>query len=147
MTDAKALRRRRRIANWPVIRLLRLGVPMLNTYLLTVEGRKTGQPHTVPLSLPEYNGERYLVGSRGETNWVKNVRAAGKVTMSRGREYQVVPVAELDPDDAATVLRAFTEQVPFADRLLGRSKHDSIEEFRVIARSFPVFKLEGFKLE
>jgi deazaflavin-dependent oxidoreductase (nitroreductase family) len=146
MASAQALRTRRRIANWPVTRLLRLGVPILNTYLLTVEGRKTGQPHTIPVSLPEYNGERFLVGSRGETNWIKNVRAAGKATMSRGREYQVLPVTELDLDDAAPVLRAFTEQVPFADRLLGRSKDDPIEEFRKTAQSFPVFRLEGFKL-
>jgi deazaflavin-dependent oxidoreductase (nitroreductase family) len=146
MADAKTLRRRRRIANWPVIRLLRLGIPLLNTYLLTVKGRNTGQLHTVPLSLPEYNGERYLVGSRGETNWVKNVRATESVTISRGREYQVLPVTELNPGDAAPVLRAFTEQVPFANRLLGRSKNDSIEEFREIAGSFPVFRLEGFKL-
>lgn len=146
MADKNALRRRRRLANWPVTRLLRLGVPLLNTYLLTVEGRKTGTPHTIPVSLPDYNGDRFLVGSRGETNWVKNVRAAGKVTMSRGREYQILPVTELDPADAAPVLRAFTEQVPFADRLLGRSTKDSLELFKETAQHHAVFKLEQFRL-
>jgi deazaflavin-dependent oxidoreductase (nitroreductase family) len=146
MANAKALRRRRRLANWPVIRLLRLGIPLINTYLLTVEGRKTGQLHTIPLSIVEYNGDRYLVGSRGETNWVKNVRAAGKVTISRGRRYQVLPVTELDPADAAPVLHAFANQVPFADWLLGRSRKDSVEQFREIAQHHPVFKLEQFKL-
>jgi deazaflavin-dependent oxidoreductase (nitroreductase family) len=146
MADAKALRRRRRLANWPVIRLLRLGLPLMNTYLLTVKGRKTGQQHTIPLSIAEYNGDRYLVGTRGETNWVKNVRAAGKVTISRGRRYQVMPVTELDPANAAPVLHAFTNQVPFANRLLGRSKNDPVEKFREIAQRHAVFKLEHFRL-
>jgi deazaflavin-dependent oxidoreductase (nitroreductase family) len=146
MADAKALRRRRRLANWPVIRLLRLGLPLMNTYLLTVKGRKTGQQHTIPLSIAEYNGDRYLVGTRGETNWVKNVRAAGKVTISRGRRYQVMPVTELDPANAAPVLHAFTNQVPFANRLLGRSKNDPVEKFQEIAQRHAVFKLEHFRL-
>ena len=92
---------RRKIANWPVKRLLGLGVPLPNTYLMTVPGRKTGERHTIPLTLVEHEGQRHLVGTRGEVNWVRNVRAAGQVTLSRGRAYEILPVTELEPEQAA----------------------------------------------
>ncbi len=46
---------------------------------LTVRGRRSGQPHTTPLGGPfEYAGGRYLVSGRGQTQWARNLRAAGR---------------------------------------------------------------------
>lgn len=60
-----------RIAN-PVTR--RLGL----FPTLTVIGRSSGHRITVPLGEPlEFEGHRYLVSGRGETHWVRNLRAAG----------------------------------------------------------------------
>lgn len=139
MPDAVTLRRR--IANWPVKRLLRLGVPIPNTYLMTVIGRKSGERHTIPLTLVEYDGHRHLVGTRGEVNWVKNVRAAGQITLSRGREYEILPVTELEPEQAAPVIRKFTNKVPFSGRIMNVSPDAPIDEFVQAARRHPVFRL------
>ena len=60
-----------RIVN-PIVQ--RLG----GTLVLTVPGRQSGQPRTVPLGRPfDLDGVRYLVGGGGETQWVPNLRAAG----------------------------------------------------------------------
>lgn len=132
---------RRRIANWPVKRLLGLGLPIPNTYLMTVTGRNSGKRHTIPLSTVEYDGYRHLVGTRGEVNWVMNVRSAGQVTLSRGRTGEILPVTELEPERAAPVIRKFTDEVPFSGRLMNVSPDASLEEFEETARRHPVFRL------
>jgi F420H(2)-dependent quinone reductase len=45
--------------------LLRAGVKMGTASLLTVRGRKSGQPHTVPVLLVEQGGQRWLVAPYG----------------------------------------------------------------------------------
>jgi hypothetical protein len=44
--------------------LLRAGVNMGTTSLLTVRGRKSGQPHTVPVIPVEQDGHRFLIARR-----------------------------------------------------------------------------------
>ena len=48
---------------WIVKGLLRLGVPMGPMVLLTVRGRKSGQPRTTPVDLFEGSGRSYLVST------------------------------------------------------------------------------------
>lgn len=64
--------------------LLRAGVKMGTTSLLTVRGRKSGQPHTVPVVLVEQDGQRFLVAPYGVVQWVRNIRVAGTATLTRG---------------------------------------------------------------
>ena len=66
----------RRLINWVIGVLLRLGVSPPHTYLLTVRGRKSGQPYSTPVTLVEEAGERWLVAPYGEVGWVRNARAA-----------------------------------------------------------------------
>jgi deazaflavin-dependent oxidoreductase (nitroreductase family) len=48
------------------------------TLVLTVRGRQSGEPRKVPLGRPfDVDGVRYLVAGGGETQWVRNLRAAG----------------------------------------------------------------------
>ena len=61
--------------------LLRAGVKLVGPgnypmYLLTVRGRKSGQPRTVPIVLLEQHGQRYLAATYGMVDWVRNLRAA-----------------------------------------------------------------------
>lgn len=72
------------------------GVPVL---LLTVAGRKTGQPHTTAVGYFEHEGGYLVVGSAGglpqDPQWFKNLRAAGRAQVQVGRQVRQVTVREL----------------------------------------------------
>ena len=51
---------------------------------LMVRGRKTGHWRSVPVNVFELDGQRYLVAPQGETDWVRNLRAAGGGSSSTG---------------------------------------------------------------
>jgi deazaflavin-dependent oxidoreductase (nitroreductase family) len=80
--------------------LLRLGVPMGPNTLLTVRGRTSGEPRTVPVAVTEADGRRWVIGAYGDVNWVRNLRAAGggEIVLD-GRETKVTAV-ELDQTEA-----------------------------------------------
>ncbi|KGM15674.1 hypothetical protein N867_06475, partial [Actinotalea fermentans ATCC 43279 = JCM 9966 = DSM 3133] len=78
----------RRAVNRVMSALVRAGLGPRRTYLLTVVGRTTGRPFTTPVSLVERDGERWLVAPYGAVSWVRNARAAGVVTVRRGRRVE-----------------------------------------------------------
>jgi len=81
----------------PVARpLLAAGVPLGPNGLLTVRGRTTGQPRTTPVAVIEIAGRRWIWAPWGEVNWVRNLRVAGRGTITvRGRRTDV-RATELD---------------------------------------------------
>jgi deazaflavin-dependent oxidoreductase (nitroreductase family) len=126
--------------------LLRAGVKLVGPrnypmYLLTVRGRKSGQPHTIPIVILEQNGKRYLASPYGIVNWVRNLRAAGEAILTRGRCAETVTARELPQGDAALVLRADIKRNPFA-RYFGVTADSSLEEFERATVSHPLFVLE-----
>jgi len=53
---------------------------------LAVRGRTSGEWRTVPVNVLELDGRRYLVAPRGDTQWVRNLRATGRGELRwRGR--------------------------------------------------------------
>jgi deazaflavin-dependent oxidoreductase (nitroreductase family) len=73
--------------------------------LITVRGRKTGVPRTTPVALVEIDGKRWVIGTFGETNWVRNLRAAGEATLSVGSRREEVRSVELTPEEGAVFFR------------------------------------------
>ena len=57
-----------RISNAMTTFLLRMGVKMGSMNLLTVRGRKSGQPRTNPVTLVELDGDRLLIAPFGSVN-------------------------------------------------------------------------------
>ena len=53
--------------------------------VLTVRGRKSGEPHSMPVTPIERGGAVWLVSPYGTVAWVRNLRAAGELTLSRAR--------------------------------------------------------------
>jgi deazaflavin-dependent oxidoreductase (nitroreductase family) len=98
-----------RASNWIVERLMRAGVRIgpsrFPFVLLTVRGRKSGQSRTTPVVAAEYDGKRYLIGTFGSVNWVRNLRAAGEATLTRGRRAEQISVVELTPAEASPFLK------------------------------------------
>jgi hypothetical protein len=65
---------------------------------LAVRGRRTGKTQRVPVIPVEVDGTRYLVSPRGETDWAKNLRAAGDAELDGERvDAHELPVEERDP--------------------------------------------------
>ena len=72
------------------------GSPVL---LLTVPGRKSGQPHTVPVAYAMRDGAYYLAATSGgsptEPQWIRNLRATPSATIEVGRSTHTVEVEVL----------------------------------------------------
>ena len=111
-------------------------------YLLTVRGRKSGQPRTVALAIIDRNGKRYVGSPYGIVDWVRNLRAAGEATLTRGRRSETVNARELPKGEAALLLREEIKSGnPFA-HYYGVTADSSHEEFERAVVSHPLFVLE-----
>src|SRR5215470_10285104 len=99
--------------------LLAAGVPMGPDVLLTVRGRKSGVPHTTPVTLCEYAGRRGLISPFGETDWARNLRAAGEATISFRRRTEEVTAVELAAPEAAAFIRDVLAPVARQTRIGG----------------------------
>src|SRR5215472_2719210 len=63
--------------NSAVASLTKMGISVYGSRILAVRGRKSGEWRTTPVNPLTLEGERYLVAPRGNTQWVRNMRAAG----------------------------------------------------------------------
>jgi deazaflavin-dependent oxidoreductase (nitroreductase family) len=121
--------------------LLKLGWMPGPTYLLTVRGRRTGRPFSTPVTLVEEGGPRWLVAPYGDVGWVRNARAAGQVTLSRGRRSETLPIRELPPAEAAPVLQRYVTRVPITRPYFDVRPDSPLAAFIQEAPRHPVFRL------
>jgi deazaflavin-dependent oxidoreductase (nitroreductase family) len=132
----------RRVINRLIRGLLRLGVPLPHTYILSVRGRKSGRMYSTPVTLIEDNGARWLVAPYGEVSWVKNARASGEVTLRRGRRTETVKLVELAPEEAAPILKRYLIRIPVVRPFFDVTPHSIDQEFVGEASRHPVFRIE-----
>lgn len=92
-----------RVVRWLADR----GVNLAGAHNLTVIGRVSGQPQTVPVNPVRIDGVDYLVAVRGETQWVRNARAAGRAELRVGRRVRQVGLAEVEPALRGPILREY----------------------------------------
>ena len=132
--------------------LLRFGVrltifgPMM---LLTVRGRKTGKPRSVPVDLHERDGRLFLIATHGVGNWVYNLRAAGEGILSLGWSRQAFTAVELTPEAAGSVIKVVFGPLLASGGVrgaalrqnLGVTADASLHDYINAARSHPVFEL------
>jgi hypothetical protein len=117
-------------------------------YLVTLEvaGRQSGKIISFPLAMTVMNGERYLVSMLGaETNWVRNVEAAGGKARLRHGISEEVMLEEVDVSQRAPILKAYLQHAPGARPHMAISKDAPIAVFVKIAAEYPVFRLEIVK--
>jgi len=129
-------------------KLLRLGRVLGPNALLTVRGRKSGEPRTTPVALVEIGGRRWVIGTFGEVNWVRNLRAAGEGEISAGRHHERIKARELSRAEAA---RFFADVLgPYVSsgaikrlvlRVLGAS--EIVRDPAAAADKRPVFELHA----
>ena len=128
----------------PLIGLLtRLGLSVWGSRELAVRGRTSGEIRRTPVNVLTVDGERFLVAPRGETQWVRNLRAAGTCDLRVGRRVETVTATELTDDAKPAVLRPYLrrwkwEVGQFFD---GVGPDASDEELLAVASGYPVFQL------
>ena len=135
----------RNVFNRTVRRLTRLGVSVRGSRELRVRGRVTGDWHTIPVNLLTLDGDRYLVAPRGQTQWVRNIRAAGGGELRVGRRVEVFRAVEVDDEVKPAILRAYlrrwkAEVGVFFD---GVGPDATDEQLAQIAPGYPVFTVEA----
>lgn len=131
-----------RVESALLIALVRTGLPMGTTSLLTVRGRKSGQPHTIPVVLVEQDGQRWIVAPYGEVQWVRNIRVSGTATLTRGRRSEAISVTELPAHEAASVLKQYLSKVSGGVRsYFDATTNSPVEAFEREASRHPVFQI------
>ncbi len=124
--------------------LLRLGLPVGPSVLLSVRGRKSGKIYTIPVALVENSGTSFLVAAFGEVNWVRNLRAAGQAHLTRRRRTEAVGVVELEAREAAPILKQFlreSQRVSFIKPYFRVTTQSSLVDFEQEALHHPVFRI------
>lgn len=124
--------------------LQKLGIVVGPVRVLTVPGRKSGQPRSTPVTPFVLQDSRYVVGYP-HADWVLNARAASAGTIIRGRESERVAFAELSAEQARPVLRAFPDKVPRGVGFYKRSglvEQGTADEFEALAGRCAVFRLD-----
>lgn len=123
----------------------KLGIPTGPAMVLTVPGRRSGDPRSTPMTPFEWHGGLYVVAGYPGADWAANARAAGVGTLSRGRRSRRVKIIELTADQARPVLRAFSVEVPVGVAFAKRSglvRDGTADEFEALAGRIAVFRFD-----
>ncbi len=131
----------RRALNAAMIAALRRGLGPPHVFLLETRGRRTGAVRTTPVSLVEGDDGRFLISPYGTPAWVLNARAAGEVTLRKGKSAETLAITELDAPDAAPVLRRYVTQERIVRPWFDAKPGDPDDAFAAEAPRHPVFRL------
>ena len=132
-------------------RMLGIGIPLGPNALITVRGRKSGEPRTTPVALIEIDGKRWVSSPFGDVNWVRNLRAAGHATVTIGRRAELVTATELSAPEKVGFFRdlmgPFVRRIPLGlGRLMVGSvlgAKDIVDDPIGAAERHPVFELHA----
>jgi len=83
----------------------------LGSPTLTVRGRTSGLPITTPLAPFDFEGARYLVGGGGETQWVRNLRAAAEGELRAKGTHQDFRAVEIDGAERDRIVAAYRDHM------------------------------------
>lgn len=121
----------------------RVGLNFFGAKVLTVEGRKSGIPRSVLVNPIEINDVTYLLSPRGETQWVRNTRVAGNVSLLRGRISSTYQATEItDPTLKLRVMKTYLTRWSWqVQSLMGVSKGSPDKELSAILENHPMFLL------
>jgi deazaflavin-dependent oxidoreductase (nitroreductase family) len=131
--------------NETVARLTKMGVSVYGSRILYIRGRKSGEWRTTPVNpLSLADGARYLVAPRGNTQWVRNLRAVGTGELHIGRKVEPFTATEVADDDKPAILRAYLKRWKFEVGVFfdGVDAKAPEEKLREIAPGYPIFRIE-----
>ncbi len=125
--------------------VMKTGLMKDGPLVLTVTGRKSGQPRSTPITPFEVDGQRYVVGGFPGADWVRNAQANPNAVLVRGKVREPVLMVELSPEQARPLLRRFPTLVPTG---VGFIKNAGLvtgphpDEFEALAGRCSVFRFD-----
>ncbi len=133
------------VFNPVVAGLTRLGIGVAGSRVLEVRGRKTGEWRRTPVNPLDYEGARYLVAPRGNTHWVKNLRANPEGRLLVGRRAEPFAAVEVGDHEKEPLLRAYLRRWKWEVGVFfgGVGPNSTDEELARIAPDHPVFRVVG----
>jgi deazaflavin-dependent oxidoreductase (nitroreductase family) len=78
--------------------------------LLSVRGRTSGQWRSTPVAVLEHDGQEYLLGAYGHTEWVRNLRAAGSGRLTERGRVQEFTAVEVPAEQRPPLIEAYLAQ-------------------------------------
>jgi deazaflavin-dependent oxidoreductase (nitroreductase family) len=118
------------------------GIGPKKTVQLEIKGRKSGLVRSAAVNIVEYEGQRYLVAPRGETEWVRNARAAAGEAVLRRSKPESVTLTEVPVGQRAPIIQAYLRENAWATkREFGVDPKSPTDEFEKIADKHPVFRI------
>ena len=134
----------RNVFNRAVALATRLGLSVWGSRILRVKGRKTGEWRSTPVNLLTIDHTRYLVSPRGETQWVKNMRAAGGGELVLGRRAEPFTAEEVPDAEKVDILRAYLRRWKAEVGVFfgGVGPDSPDEDLQRIAPEHPVFRIK-----
>ena len=142
---------RTRIIN-PAIRFLVLRMGMGSSgeqdvmRILRVKGRKSGRVYDFPLRIASLEGRQYIVSMLGETQWVRNLRAADTAELIVGNQIAVIRSQEIQGEEKTAFLKWYCLHPDYEMRarfaLKADTKHLTAAELERLAGLYPVFRID-----
>lgn len=120
----------------------RFGMAPPTLFELDVVGRKSGKVRSTPVTLLSVDSGQFLVAPRGEVQWVINARAAGEVVLRQAKQEARYSLEELQDSSKAALLKTYLQRfAPAVGQHFSIDANASLDEFSLIADSYPVFRL------
>lgn len=119
----------RRIFN-PIAMRFKIG----GSQTLTVPGRRTGRLQSVPVIPVVHEGATYLVSPRGETDWVRNLRAAGSGRLGPHGQQVDMNAVDVPAGNRPAIIAAYRSVAGRAVKSLFERLPDPVDH--------PVFRME-----
>lgn len=77
---------------------------------LTVRGRTSGRAYRFPVLPLDFQGKRYVVAPRGNTQWARNLRATGEGELKMGGRTRRVRAREIQAPQNTPMVDAYVRQ-------------------------------------
>jgi hypothetical protein len=132
-----------RVGNTLIRWLAEAGLSIAGTQVLRVPGRTTGVTRKVVINLMTIDGTEYLVSPRGNTQWARNARAAGRISLGPRWRSRSVRLTEVPDDDKPALLKQYLDRWfwEVKTHVGGLTPQSNIQQLREVAPSIPVFVL------
>jgi hypothetical protein len=125
--------------------LAEAGFSVAGTVAIRIRGRKSGKLRGVVVNLLTVDGRDYLVSPRGNTQWVRNARAAGAIEIGPRWRRTEVPISEVADHDKPDLLKRYLDRWfwEVKGHVGGLTPKSSDAELAATAPSIPVFELRA----